>query len=196
MSGIPDNTRFALHGSPTEWADYADELKAAAGVLWVQHAESVALSHDAFGRFSHRPTISRSFVLLAGFALENVLKGIIVARDPSQVSGGRLSRTLTSHRIGRLAELARESLDEDEARFCALAEEAIPYWARYPIPLSADRLKDEMPVSATHQQAFERLFARARMQLHDLMKTGWDSGEGVRLASHFDSRFDKEPPAG
>jgi hypothetical protein len=43
--------------------------------------------------------MSRTYMLLAGFALENVLKGHLVFADPSLVNRGVLSDELKSHDI-------------------------------------------------------------------------------------------------
>lgn len=196
MSELPAETRFSMSAAPPAWADYADELKSAADILWREHYNRLVVCSDPASQVLSKSAISRSYILLAGFALENVLKGIIVASDPSHVAHGRLSRTLQSHKVMTLAEMAGEPLSGDERRFCILAEEAIPYWARYPIPLRAGKLRPEAPISMCAHRAFECLFARTRYRLYQLMKDGWDSGEGLRLTSCFDSTYDSVPPAG
>ena len=183
-------TPFAIAASPPEWAGYADELKAAADLLWCQQGDSLVVSSDVYTNVSRRPLISRAYILLAGFALENILKGLIVAHNPIHVRGGKLSKQLRSHRLSGLAVQAHLQLTRAEAHFCDLVEEALVYWARYPIPLSADDMRLEQAASETHHRAFKRLFARARKSLYRKMKGGWDSGEGHRLVSYYDSAME------
>lgn len=181
---------FVFAASPPEWAGYADELKAAADLLWCQQGDSLVVSSDGHTKISRRPLISRAYILLAGFALENLLRGLIVAHDPIHVRGGKLSKQLRSHRLSGLAVQARLQLTRAEAHFCDLAEEALVYWARYPIPLRAEDLRREQAASEAHHRAFERLFARARKSLYRKVKGGWESGEGYRLVSHYDSAME------
>lgn len=75
------------------------------------------------------------FPFLMGLAFENKLKGILVARDSSLVSGGKISRELAgSHNL--LALFDKVGLDlstEDRDLLCRLGECVL--WAgRYPVP--------------------------------------------------------------
>lgn len=46
---------------------------------------------------------SRPYILLAGFALENIIKGYLVACDPSSISDGKLRDDLKTHALTNLA---------------------------------------------------------------------------------------------
>jgi len=59
-------------------------------------------------------------VLLRGLAVENLLKGILIQRDPekwgTEASHGRQRLYRWTHDIERLAKLAQVELDEEDAR--------------------------------------------------------------------------------
>lgn len=97
---------FVRDASPAEWLEYAEELEElhdSAELLWRNEAESlrveVALNaeYQPVDEAQRISGISRTYMLLAGFALENVLKGLLVAADPSHVNTGKLSPELKSH---------------------------------------------------------------------------------------------------
>ena len=84
---------------------------------------------------------SRPYILLAGFALENIMKGYLVACDPSFISDGNLRDDLKRHELTILAaRIDGIALSENENRFCEVAESDIPYWGRYQVPLAYNRV--------------------------------------------------------
>lgn len=183
-----DFVRLAM---PSEWQVYARELKTAAELLWNSkdnrmRIEILDLADEVDGEMVRRQTtsryysISRPYVLLAGFALENLLKGMLVSRDPDHITSGQLSDDLRSHHILSLInELGDIELDDNERRFCEMAESAIPYWGRYPIPLNKNKIMREVGMDDDLREAFLELFNRLSQQLHQSTKDGWDSGVGA-----------------
>jgi hypothetical protein len=100
---------FVRDASPVSWLEYAEELRDSAELIWAHQDDGFRVSAtlnqehrllDQVGRISN---VSWTYVLLAGFALENVMKGHLVFRDPSHVNQGHLSRELKSHDVVGLA---------------------------------------------------------------------------------------------
>lgn len=73
--------------------------------------------------------------LLYAYAIENLLKGIMVAKDSSLVSGGKLNAKLRSHDIAALANAAFMPIHVQEIDI-AKALSKLSVWAgRYPVAL-------------------------------------------------------------
>lgn len=138
--------------SPFFWWMQARNLLLAAYAVLDAHKESfeaywgsvpkesglVRLSEEQAFHFA-RIGIGPVFPFLMGLAFENKAKGILVARDSSLVSGGKISRDLAgSHNL--LALFDKVGLDlstEDRDLLCRLGECVL--WAgRYPVPKSED----------------------------------------------------------
>jgi hypothetical protein len=79
-----------------------------AELIWSHEEESLRLEvltnskHYAVGDPFRASGVSRTYLLLAGFTLENVLKGLLVLDDPRHINTGALSGELKSHNIRAL----------------------------------------------------------------------------------------------
>jgi hypothetical protein len=187
---IGDSNRlqeFVRDGSPDGWLEYAEELRDNAELVW-SHADeglrvgvSTDAEHYAVGDPFRISRISRTYLLLAGFALENVLKGLLVSADPSLINTGALSRILKSHNIEVLATKVQDLvLTEGEQKFCVLVTGVIPYWGRYPIPLAKNHVMPEVGMTEASRGIFLGLFDRLAHRLYWAVRDGWDSGIGPK----------------
>jgi hypothetical protein len=183
-----DNRRmiWVRDAMPGEWLEYADELLDAAEVLWHSPTAGLRVESDVdpitselmLYRFS---TVSRPYVLLSSFALENLLKGVLVARDPSLISTGRLPPTFTTHKLSRLsAKIAGLGLSPEEVSVLTIAEKALPYWGRYPVPLIPDGVLPEIAIDEEYRSTYLALHYRLGKIIYDAIRDGWDSGVGAR----------------
>jgi hypothetical protein len=131
---------FVLDACPSAWLNYAEELRDSAELIWsrdkdMRCIESSLDSHQRVIEVTAISPVSRTYILLAVFALENLLKGHLVLANPSLVNQGILSNELKSHDIvGLAARIPSLRLSDQERRFCDIATKAIPYWGRYPKP--------------------------------------------------------------
>ncbi|WP_234686099.1 hypothetical protein [Bradyrhizobium monzae] len=73
--------------------------------------------------------------LLYGYALENLLKGIRVARDPSLITSGKLNGKLKSHDLVELAKAASFTLHTQEIPVAAALSKLSTWAGRYPVAL-------------------------------------------------------------
>ena len=72
------------------------------------------------------------FWLNAGFALENLLKGIIVKDKPDFVINGRITRPLQTHNLFKLAKRASIDLNVIEAFYLSVGTQCMIWAGRYP----------------------------------------------------------------
>jgi hypothetical protein len=192
---------FIQNAGPDSWMGYADELKEAADLLW-NHSNSGRMieigGNDLQGQTSHidKPSVSRTYILLSGLALENILKGFAVSFDPTLVNKGKLDSRLKTHRLLDIIDLCNGlTLSSDETEVCRIAEEAIPYWGRYPVPRTFASMKPEKVATFDFQATFDALYIRLHEQLYLSIRNGWDSGTGARLGELRLSQYEPEMQA-
>jgi hypothetical protein len=186
---------FVRDACPSSWLDHAEELRDSAAYLWARNEDSLGVSLTLDRDF--QPTkeirvsaVSRTYMLLSGFALENVMKGRLVAVDPSLVNQGFLGGKLKSHNIVDLAsEIPNLTLSIEEQQFCLNATKAIPYWGRYPIPLKKSQLLPEIRVDEILRHAFLGLFQRLAHDLYWAVRDGWDSEVGPKTLKFRSVRY-------
>ena len=178
---------FVRDGSPGEWLEYAEELRDNAELIWSHEDQSLRIGvvtnadHYALGDPFRISGVSRTYLLLVGFALENLLKGLLVLGDPSHINTGTLSRELKSHKLEVLASKVQDLiLSEDERNFCALVTAVIPYWGRYPIPLDKGHVMPEVGMTEADRRIFLDLFDRLAYRLYWAVRDGWDLHVGPK----------------
>jgi hypothetical protein len=176
---------FVRDAMPDSWLSYAEELEEAAEALWAGSGTGFAIEAEAQ---LDRSTImkkssahSRSYILLAGLALENVLKGLIISNNPSFITSGRLDKTLQSHKLLDLAKRVDGLyLSDDEKLVLQICQDAIPYWGRYPIPLEYHGLQPREAANDKFRTCSRNLHFRLCKSLYEILKDGWDSGVGAK----------------
>lgn len=195
---------FVRDAMPDAWLNYAEELMESAEMLWVQRDEGLRFEAEGTGqaplpgiRITQQPrkisSISRSYILLAGFALENLIKGLLVAQNPTHINRGKLSGDLKSHKLLRLvSKVEGLSLSEEERRVCQVVQDAIPYWGRYPIPLEYNGVLPEVAIDDKFRQVFLKLHFKLGKQLHGIIRDGWNSGVGPRSIKYRSAKYGDE----
>lgn len=182
---------------PDNWLSYAEELGDAAEVIWNCAGEVMAVecntkiegNIEINKSFPH----ARSYILLAGFALENILKAIIITRNPNLISSGQLHNPLKSH---NLLDLAKSIIDieftDKENQVLKICQDAIPYWGRYPIPLHFNGLQPVEAATVEFRKTFRQLHFRLCKLTYDAIKDGWDSGAGAKCHKIRSKRYGDE----
>jgi hypothetical protein len=188
---------FIRDASPANWLELGQELRDAAEELSRANSDSLRLEANLDGKqhltdYDIKPGMSRPYLLLAGFAIENVLKGILVAADPSHISTGLLSNGLKTHNLLALAsKIPSLVLSPDEQQFCDVATKAIPYWGRYPTPLRSSDVTPETGITKALRAAFLGLFDRLARDLYRKVRDGWDSGAGPLTLQVRNARYEE-----
>lgn len=186
---------FVRDASPDEWLSYAEELGEAAESLWLRSDDFMTVDAEltkegSINKLERRTGHARTYILLAGLALENCLKGIIISKDPTLVNKGQLDKSIKSHVLVTLAELCQNLiLSVDDRMVLSICQDAIPYWGRYPIPLTYGGLLPKEAATDDFRKKFLDLHFRLCKTLYDAIKDGWDSGLGTQVISVQSSRY-------
>ena len=121
------------------WRIRGTELREAARLVWqggtIQLQAEDGSSHDL-------QELYRPAQLLMGLCLEATLKGLLVERDPTLISGGKIARDLVTHSLEKLFQKASLPLvdPENELNLVRKLSDAVAWVAKYPVPLNAYQL--------------------------------------------------------
>jgi hypothetical protein len=195
IDDLNNKQAFIRDAMPDSWLNYAEELEEAAEALWADSGNSMRIETgtqlDGSLMLTKKPSAHlRSYILLAGLALENVLKGLIIANDAKLISSARLDKTLKSHKLLDLVKrIDGLVLSKDEKRIVQICQDAIPYWGRYPVPLVYQGLQPEKAATDNFHTSFRRLHFRLCKLLYDLLKDGWSSGVGSEILEMHSERY-------
>ena len=99
-----------------------------------------------------------AFGLLAAFALENLLKGILIWRTPDLVHENRLDKSLSTHRLLPLARRAGFEFDAIDAFFLEAATEHSTWAGKYHTPKKPPGATFSLAASAAEFVEFDRLY--------------------------------------
>lgn len=191
--------QFIEKAAPEYWYSYAAELADTANEIYRRSKDQwigyIHRESDGSTRTERRPFVSRPVLLLCGFSLENLLKGLLVSERPFLLEGGKLSKELLSHDLVKLAgRLISVQLSKVEEELLSLLSDVVPYYGRYPVPRHAQEVKPEKYISDDVFSIFTALFERLEMQLYRLNFQGIDAPEGVRFPNlrltHLDTKAD------
>ena len=179
---------------PTSWLTHARTLRQAAEDLWVAGNAHARHPGSELGATALVSWTSPGFIppetggstcdvcfMVFGFALENVTKGIIVCRDPKQVSQSRLRRWHgNGHNLSWLFDTAEISVSDEERQLLERTTRITEWKGRYPLPMNfgevgpQDRIIGRLAVSnvwpADDYRLLTGLYERAKAVLLDTMK--------------------------
>jgi hypothetical protein len=179
---------------PTSWLLHAQTLRQAAEDLWTagnahDHAPgsergATVLASWISPGFVRPETGGSTFqvcVMVFGFALENLAKGIIVCRDPSVVTKKQLRRWHgNGHDLARLFERARIFVSDDERQLLDRTTRTTEWKGRYPVAMNFDEVGSQDRVlgyiafsgswPAAEYAGLSDLYERARISLVDTME--------------------------
>lgn len=173
---------------PRAWLYEADRLKRAADLVgsrfqgeaneWLKHsALGVGETEGSDLAFQLGPTA----LMLIGYAIEVLAKGLIVAADQSEATINRISRKHIDHAL--LEEAGADLVSGDAFLVDQTLYHAVRWFGRYPVPHPRDgqRYADQVDVAAgaifshpgaistDHYRRASELFDRMRAQLADTL---------------------------
>lgn len=133
--------------SPKEVWDEQHRLLSNQPIAWRLKAESLIASFEVLIAEDERMArenlpgrrIQSVAYMLAGFAIENLLKGQLVARNEHRDSNGKFK--LVTHDLRQLALDAGYDLNEAENRLLERIQEFTVWTARYPVPLDSGAMR-------------------------------------------------------
>jgi hypothetical protein len=165
-----------LVANPWIWFDSAWVLKDCAMILGERFVADLLAKTPPEGKVTEgMPPIAFGpvFQMLAGYALENVLKAIVIAREPNIVSDKRQWERLTSaqgHNLLWLCDLAKVSLEEPSRQFLEQLTDATFWIGRYPVTRRRDEMKRWKHSNSTDPDHFLRLYDRFTVILQNATK--------------------------
>jgi len=182
---------FVRDGMPCHWLSCAEELIDAAELIWKNNNGAFTIEMSGEKNMEEGGIIpnesrkisqnSRTYFLLAGFAIENLFKGLIICQNPKNITNGKLNNNIKTHKILNLAsKIPDVNLSAEEKEICQKIEGAIPYWGRYPIPLNFNGVTPYVGITKEIRNVIIGMFDRISKQLYDKIKDGWDSGIGAK----------------
>lgn len=128
------------------WCCKASDLKAAAAILWADCENHAILKAE--------PGTGDAALMLAGMALENMVKAVLAKQGKIEVKGEgperRLGRMVACHKLDKLFDNAEIKVDADQRRALELLSEYVEWKGRYPTPVKARGLIDR------HQEGMRR----------------------------------------
>jgi hypothetical protein len=127
-----DEQHRLLAETPFAWVLKADALIAAFEVL-IEADERASTSGD------DSPQLSSVTYMLAGFAIEVLLKALLIRTESPLSANGRFQ--LNSHHLAELAQAASFPLMEGESDLLERLEQFLTWAGRYPIPLTSGPMR-------------------------------------------------------
>lgn len=120
-----------LAGNPRAWQETAHDLICAANLL-----NEAVQDCDRFrsNTSDRRPHIWRSLMMLYGLAAENLIKAIIVAKNPTLASKGSLPKGFTNHNLSELARQAGLPVSHSQEHLLKRLREFVEC-GKYPVGL-------------------------------------------------------------
>ena len=151
-SELDNSVRFDMYvKTPSVWFYEAVGLLRAAFVLWEKFSEEFEkMMKSRVGEMTrdqmtdwNTQRFMQCYMMIAGLAIENLVKAVLVAKENIHFTKGRLPKELESHDLAKLLCRASVQLSEGETRLVARAADAIVWKGRYAIPRLADKIPSE-----------------------------------------------------
>ncbi|MBP0725946.1 hypothetical protein J5Y03_12265 [Bacillus sp. RG28] len=137
---------------PITWEITAMELKKSADILFKEVkiefeknlqrvSKPIDESKDEKLELDDLLSVSRSYMLLSGFAIENLLKAIAIKGNPElYVDDENKKLTDLNHNLNKLVDKLNISVNSEEKEILEKLSEYV-YWAgRYPTPINAKKM--------------------------------------------------------
>ena len=158
--------------SPYNWFAQGAGLLRAAYILWERHKsnfDNIMLRINNKETFSLADLVNRhtnrwgsSYMLLAGLAIENAVKGLIISQKNVPPNQGHIPKECQGHDLGQLFITAGLEIEAEEEHLIEYLTEAILWKGRYHTPLKVNSIKNYLSygqVICTPNQV-RRLFIR------------------------------------
>jgi hypothetical protein len=169
---------FELTASPPHWLEIAKDLNEQAQLL--KRSDLGSVQHtNAQGKTTVRPETNRGVFLLAGFALENLLKSYLIFENPGYVANGVLHKIVRTHSLTKLRRLSRHAPYKNRYETVLLSfEDGLESWARYPCGLTHQGKSYEGLVTPQLWAGYNKMFPIYQARLEELLTTTWRAPSG------------------
>jgi len=164
--------------SPASWLHTAGLLKACAELIGKPFTDDLLTEiPPGGGRSEDAPPklFGPVFHLLAGYAFEALLKGILVSRHPETLKGGQLPQWLTHHKLEDLVTKVGVTLQRDQLAFIRRVNVAVVWAGRYPVPKGHTEM-DNVAASSSDLDWFQEIYELLALLLqHEIQQEQWRS---------------------
>ena len=122
------------------WVAQAKQLKMSADAILPKLKEAFRIPPALPGAQDGRFAFFHSYMLLVGLAFENLIKGILIGRNPALVDTEKVESGVLGRGGHGIADGARKiiSLSSSEFRLLKRVEEYLFWAGRYPLPLKSN----------------------------------------------------------
>jgi hypothetical protein len=122
------------------WLAQANQLKMSADIIAMELQDKMARIRFEQGLDSQFLAFLKSYMLMIGMAFENLVKGILVGRDPSLVSRELISNKLLPRGGHGISDGAKKvcSISNEEFELLRRLEEYLVWAGKYPMPLKSE----------------------------------------------------------
>jgi len=161
--------KYEMLGQPFEWVQYANELLDSSELLYKEKNNSILTKVDKSGKIIVKKSgISRTYFLLIGFAIENIMKAHIISMNPNYIKNGKIERSISSnHNLFELSKrIENFEFKQTEINLLKTLTEGIPYWTRYPIPKRFENITEEKILNGTIRKTFLGLFEKMEINVY------------------------------
>lgn len=156
-------------GQPIEWVQYANELFYSSEVLYKEKNNRMISKIDSVGKvIIQKSGISRSYLLLIGFSIENLMKAYLISCNPNYIKSGKIDNSISSnHNLFELSKKLKSfDFSNSEFELLKILSEGIPYWTRYPIPKRFENITNEKILDENTRDIFTKLFWRMELDIY------------------------------
>jgi hypothetical protein len=177
------NLEFAEAAQPHAWYLVADSLHSQAVAIRSDAGRSYLIRRDTkMGIDSRWDWTDRTAFLLAGLALENLIKAYVVYENPSWISNGKLSGKLRTHKLVELAHLANSlPYRQKSMKTLQAFQEGIDSWARYPCALDVSRDSAQKVMSDKTWRGYRWLIRSYGKRMLRMLQVEWRGPHGLSV---------------
>lgn len=173
---------YIENASPMNWFDYARELKEASEELWNSHSNTLIGFQENENTY-YKKNFSRTYFILMGLAIENLMKGILISENPDYIKNGKINSEISSgHNLEFLSKkIETLSFIEKEKEIFKILSMVIPYWGKYPIPKNFNQLESEIFMTEKWFYDLIELYSKLEFKLCELNINGIKGPNGIEF---------------
>jgi len=174
MYSLSQSIEFEEIANPHSWFLVASELHEQAKLLRDGTTSKISRRNFPCSTIKTWNSSNRTVILLAGFALENIIKAYLIYEHPNYVRNGLLSNNIKTHKLTKLAKgsslLPYQSQGSNTLKYF---EEGLESWARYPCGLNWAQTKEQNILSKKVWKNYLWLMRAYESRFRKLVLKGW-----------------------
>lgn len=175
MYSVTQAVEFEEIANPHSWFLVASELHEQAKRLRDSNSSTITKRNFSESQETTWSTSNRTVILLAGFALENMIKAYLIYEFPEFVQNGFLSKKIQTHKLTKLAK--QSSLlpyQSQSVNTLSYYEDGLESWARYPCGLNWAQTKEQNLLSQKVWKNYMWLMGVYESRFKKLILKGWE----------------------